>query len=184
MRVISASGRQADEIISGIVAGFSKANIPYLCMSTSGCKDSCCRRPLAGSAIDGCGEAVGECAEVLLASTDHIPFLSGFDEGIAILSPDSKGEGCQFRKRGFVISSQDTQIPSILRKYPGISCGMNAKDTVTFSSLRADRGMICLQRKLITFEGRVIEPQEFPTIGEGFGTLAVFTALLLCDVIK
>ena len=183
MRLISATGKDADEIIHGIAVGLNSVNIPYLTISQDPGKELGCGRPFDGYAIDGDGEAAEANAEVLLTSTDRIPFFNGFYEGVVILSPDSTGTGCEFKRKGFVIAEQDTQIPPKLRKYPLISCGMSWKNTVTFSSLRQDGGMICLQRRLCTLGGKIIEPQEFPVERGGFSTLAIFSALLIADVI-
>lgn len=183
MRLISASGKDADEIICGVADGLNSANIPYLAISTTLGKEFGCGRPFVGYAIDGDGEAAEGSAEVLLTSADRIPFFRGFSEGIIILSPDSFGAGCEFKRKGFVITSQDVNVPQKLRKYPLISCGMSSKNTVTFSSLRQDGGMICLQRRLCTLGGKIVEPQEFPVKRGGFSTLAIFTALLISDVI-
>ena len=183
MRVICACGNQSDEIIRGIATGFSKFDISYTYILGDRGVYSHRGRPLDGYAIDIGGD-VTDSSQVLLTSADRIPFIGGFSEGIMILSPTYQGDGCCFATRGYIISSQETQIPPTLKKYPLISCGMGAKDTVTYSSLTPRKEMICIQRRLSTFDGRVIEPQEFPAEGNGFITLAVFTAMLLCDVIK
>lgn len=183
MRVISASGANAEEIIRSISAGFSEAKVSHLCVCEGRSEEVGRGRLFGGYAIDGGREATDNGAEALLIATDRIPFFSGFNEGIAILGEDSEDICGGLAEKGFVISSKETDIPANMKRYPLISCGMSRKDTVTFSSIRSEGGIACIQRKLITFSGRVIEPQEFPIAKGGFEGLAAFTALLLCDVI-
>lgn len=71
-------------------------------------------------------------------------------------------------------------MPAGMKRFPLISCGMSAKDTVTFSSIREKDGIICLQRQINTFSGRIVEPQEYcfePCGSESFPTLVVASSL-------
>ena len=181
MRVISAWGTGSERVISGISAGFRDAGVPH-CLISRDCGSTRGRRG-DGYAIDVAGDAREEDADVILVSADRPLFLRGFSEAVMIVCPEARGDA-DFAGRAYVITDGEIEVPSGLKRFPLISCGMGVKNTVTFSSIRPDGGMICLQRRLNTFSGKVAEPQEYPFRrfeGEGFVPLAVFTALLICD---
>ena len=101
-----------------------------------------------------------------------------------IICPGSCGGDVDFGGRGYVITDGERDVPAGLKRLPLISCGAGVKNTLTFSSIRPDGGMICLQRRINTFSGRVAEPQEYRFRrfgGDAFVPLAVFAALLICD---
>lgn len=185
--MISASGNGRESVISGVAAGFRAAGVPYCRVSRDGCERRLRGRLGDGSAIDGAGDAKRGEDPVLLVSSDRTPFLRGFDEAVVIICPDTPCGEAEVGGRAFVVTDGKTELPAGLKRFPLISCGMGGKETVTFSSIRPDGGMVCLQRQVNTFSGRIAEPQEYRfgrAGGEAFPTLAAFTALLLCDCIE
>ena len=183
--MISATGNGRDIVISGVAAGLRNADVSFCRVSRDGCERFIRGRRGVGSAIDGAGDAGGGETPVLLVSADRIPFLRGFDEAVIVLC-DGASEPADSDGKAYVVTDGKTEVPAGLKRFPLISCGMSSKDTVTFSSLRPDGGMICLQRQITTFSGRIAEPQEhcFECLGgDAFSTLAAFAALLLCDCI-
>ena len=183
MRAILACGNGGERVIGGISAGFREAGVSHIAVSKNGCEHFLCGRRGGGYAIDAAGDAE-EAARVLLVSADRLPFLRGFSEAVLILCPDARGEAVGFDGKAYVVTDGEREAPPALKRFPTVSCGMGVKNTVTFSSVRSDGGMICLQRKLNTFSGRVAEPQEYRFRrfdGDPFVPLAAFTALLICD---
>ena len=67
-----------------------------------------------------------------------------------------------------------------------VSYGPSPRDTLTLSSREGTRLWAALQRELVTVEGRVVEPQEFPLALENgapsMSVLAAAGALLLLGV--
>ena len=64
-----------------------------------------------------------------------------------------------------------------------ISCGMGRKDTITLSSLENDRPVLSLQRKIYSFSGNLIEPEDFPLFTDQKNYKAIMAAaalMLLC----
>ena len=185
--MITASGSGRESVISGVAAGLRVAGVPYCRVSRDGCECRLRGRHGDGSAIDAAGDAERGEAPVLLVSADRTPFLRGFDEAVVIICPNTPCSEAEVEGRVFVVTDGKTELPAGLRRFPLISCGMGGKETVTFSSIRPDGGMVCLQRQVNTFSGRIAEPQEyaFERVGsEAFPTLAAFTALLLCGCIE
>lgn len=183
--MVSASGSGSERVIGGIAAGLRAAGVSHCLISRDGRGLFRRGRLGDGSAIDAAGDATEEQACVLLASADRIPFLHGFSEAVMIICPGATG-GAAFGGRGYVITDGERDVPAGLKRLPLISCGSGVKNTVTFSSIRPDGGMICLQRRINTFSGRVAEPQEYRFRrfgGDAFVPLAVFAALLICDCI-
>lgn len=43
-----------------------------------------------------------------------------------------------------------------------LTCGMSERDTLILSSITENTASVCLQRKIITINGNVIEPREYP----------------------
>ncbi|MBQ9558342.1 MAG: hypothetical protein IJU94_07055 [Clostridia bacterium] len=183
MRVISACGNGSEDVIGGISAGLRRAGVAHCAVSESG-RGTLPRGRLGdGYAIDAAGD-VREDARVLLVSADRLPFLRGFSEAVLILCPAAPAEAADFDGKAYVITDGEREVPPALKRFPLISCGMGVKNTVTFSSVAGDGGMICLQRKLNTFSGKVAEPQEYrfrSFCADAFASLAAFTALLICD---
>lgn len=73
-----------------------------------------------------------------------------------------------------------------VRAASAVSYGLGGRNTLTFSSLAADRVSVALQRELLTLSGRRVEPQEWvlpvdalPAAPEGL--LCLVGALLLLD---
>ena len=183
MRAILACGTGGEGVISGISAGFRDAGVPHIAVSENGCEHFSGGRRGGGYAIDAAGDA-REAARVLLVSADRLPFLRGFSEALIVLCSEVSADAAGFEGKAYVITDGEREAPPALKRFPLISCGMGVKNTLTFSSVRSDGGIICLQRKLNTFSGRVAEPQEYRFRrfeGEPFVPLAVFAALLICD---
>lgn len=63
-----------------------------------------------------------------------------------------------------IVSSANTDLIEQLSGYriTLISCGMLAKDTLTFSSSMDENMVVALQREMETFSGKVYEPLEIP----------------------
>lgn len=180
--MIAAWGTGSESVIRGVAEGLREAGVPFCAVSRDALGSPRGRRG-DGYAIDVAGDAREEDARVLLCSADRPPFLEGFSEGALIICPGARGEAA-FGGRGCVVTDGETEAPAGLKRLPLISCGAGVKNTVTFSSIRSDGGMICLQRRLTTFSGRIAEPQEYPfrsLCGGAFVPLAVFATLLICD---
>ena len=183
MRAILACGNGSERVIGGISAGFRCAGVPHCAVSKNECGCFPGGRRGDGYAIDVAGDAREE-ARVLLVSADRLPFLRGFSEAVIILCSEALADAADFDGKAYVVTDGEREVPASLKRFPLISCGMGVKNTVTFSSIGSDGGMICLQRKLNTFSGKVAEPQEYRFRRfdpDAFVPLAVFTALLLCD---
>lgn len=87
-----------------------------------------------------------------------------------------------------VLDSSDAGAKKMLEKsgMQAVTCGMSQKDTVTFSSIKADNAVIWVQRELQALDGSSIEPQELPVIlskpvGD-YPLLASIAVLLLCGL--
>ncbi|MBP5208133.1 MAG: hypothetical protein J6330_06720 [Clostridia bacterium] len=183
--MIAAWGSGSERVISGISAGLRDAGVPHGVVSNNVRGFSTRGRRGDGYAIDVAGDARNENADLLLVSADRPPFLQGFAEAVLVICPGARGSAA-FDGKGYVITDGETEVPAGLKRLPLISCGMGGKDTVTFSSIRPDGGMICLQRRLNSFSGRIAEPQEYAfecVCDDAFSTLAAFTALLIYDCI-
>ena len=87
------------------------------------------------------------------------------------------------KARLFIVPSDARGAVSSRRVLPA---GMGHQDPVTFSSLREDRALLCLQKPVL-FRRRLFEPQErwvkVDPFYSLFKNLAVQTALFLCDEI-
>ena len=61
-----------------------------------------------------------------------------------------------------VVSSSNRSLINELSRYnmPVITCGASQKDTVTYSSFTGEKAVISLQRSIISFSGKTIEPFE------------------------
>lgn len=62
-----------------------------------------------------------------------------------------------------VVDSNNTYIAEKLKDQNNdtVTCGLSAKDTITFSSINADHCAISLQRNIYDMYGQLIEPCEF-----------------------
>lgn len=61
---------------------------------------------------------------------------------------------------------------SVLRTLEGmgntiITCGLSGTATITVSSISDNRFVLCLQRKIKTWDGKVVQPQEIPVSVSG-----------------
>ncbi len=69
---------------------------------------------------------------------------------------------------------------------PVIGCSLSGRDTVSFSSMTENSGLVSIQRTLTTLGGQIIEPSEicvrYHQGGISFPILASCCALLLCDI--
>lgn len=80
------------------------------------------------------------------------------------------------------------QAVSILknRDIRTVTCGLSQKDTVTFSSLDADRAVISLQREILSLTGENAVPREIPVMltspQEEYPLLASMAVLLLSGI--
>lgn len=62
-----------------------------------------------------------------------------------------------------------------------VTCGMSTRDTLTFSSLEADRAVLCLQRSLPLLSGRILEPFELPlSLSPGYDAYALLCLAGVC----
>lgn len=63
-----------------------------------------------------------------------------------------------------IVDSGNPHHRLLLSTFPGkvISFGRCQTDTVTFSSCGEEKAVVCLQRSIVTLDGRVIEPMEIP----------------------
>ena len=52
----------------------------------------------------------------------------------------------------------DCAVPPQLRAAQVIDCGLSLRDTLTVSSM--EQGLLCLQRRIVTLSGALLEPQE------------------------
>lgn len=110
---------------------------------------------------------VGKGQEITLIDTQNISELS-LDSYVIIFKPQS-----QLKSISKVSASSNTiaiassknasQLEDLAAlSLPIISCGMLAKDTLTFSSRTTDSSVISLLRSVATLDGKNIEPFELP----------------------
>lgn len=85
-----------------------------------------------------------------------------------------------------VIHSENMRALSFAAKHhlKTLTCGLSVHDTLTLSSLTEESAMVCLQREIVTVNGGMLEPGEFPiriraSVGRG-ELLIVAGVLLLC----
>lgn len=86
--------------------------------------------------------------------------------------------------RLFIANADDKILLDILavnNSTPVITFGLNGKSTITASSLsctrESTRFIYCLQRNVVTFSGRLIEPFEYPFELKMVGNFHVYNAL-------
>lgn len=51
-------------------------------------------------------------------------------------------------------------ITQLVQAHQVISAGLSARNSITFSSLRPENALVCIQRTLLRTDGFVLEPQE------------------------
>ena len=63
-----------------------------------------------------------------------------------------------------VVYSGDKKGLQLLQKHgiTTLTCGMCESDTLILSSISESTASVCLQRKIITVKGDIIEPREYP----------------------
>lgn len=87
-----------------------------------------------------------------------------------------------------IVYSKDEQALKLLQKnnITTITCGMSNRDTLILSSIGERTASVCVQRKIITLSGRVIEAGEYLVHLKNkitdYAILAAFGILLLCDI--
>lgn len=103
--------------------------------------------------------------ELLVISADELVEIN-VPQSIIILQSDAKlGKNIIVPKDTVAIAdSQNTDGLQGLcsLKIPAVSCGLSARDSVTFSSRTSDSAVIALQRSITALSGKLIEPLEFP----------------------
>lgn len=111
--------------------------------------------------------------------------------GIALILDDTERFNGQIFPQGIIGICEDTNITAkkLFEKsnIPVISCGMNQKNTVTFSSLNQDYLLVALQRTVTDTSGKDIEPGEYQIrlkkAYQPFSVMASAAVLLLCGII-
>lgn len=100
-------------------------------------------------------------------------------------------EDCKLKIKGNfkgVVFSSDKNALRLLKNNNiiSITCGMSENDTLILSSITNDSAFICLQRKITTLSGNIIEPAEYKVILKNkitdYALLAASAILLLCDI--
>lgn len=87
-----------------------------------------------------------------------------------------------------IVYSGDNGALNLLQKnnITTITCGMSNKDTLILSSIGERTASVCVQRKIITLNGKIIEVGEYPVRLKNkitdYALLAAFGILLLCDI--
>ena len=81
------------------------------------------------------------------------------------------GKAPEMVEKGSIIiaNGDDTELLKSLSKADGtiITCGMSGVSTFTFSGMRDDRYVLCLQRAVNSFSGKMLQPQEVPVTVTG-----------------
>lgn len=84
-----------------------------------------------------------------------------------------------------VVYSSDVGALKLLmdKKIKTVTCGMSNKDTIILSSVKENTASVCLQRKITSIGGKIIEPSEFPFKSEhkitDYALMASYAILLL-----
>lgn len=88
--------------------------------------------------------------------------------------------------RTVLLPGQAGELLRAKRAASAVSYGLSSRDTLTLSSREGSQLWAALQRELVTVEGRVVEPQEFPLELEEnappMSALAAAGALLLLGI--
>ena len=103
---------------------------------------------------------------------------------LLVVSPSAARQGVELPDCRTVLLPG--QAGELLRTKQAVSYGPSPRDTLTLSSREGDHLWAALQRELVTVDGRVVEPQEFPLELEenttSMSALAAAGALLLLGV--
>ncbi len=89
--------------------------------------------------------------------------------------------------KGVVFSTDKSALKMLKeKKITSITCGMAAEDTLILSSITDSAAIICLQRKITTLSGNIIEPAEYKVTLKNkitdYALLAAAAILLLCGI--
>lgn len=89
--------------------------------------------------------------------------------------------------KGIVYSGDRGALEVLQRSgLDAITCGMSNKDTIILSSIGQSSASVCLQRKISTLDGNIVEPCEYPVRLKNkitdYALLAAFAILLLCGI--
>lgn len=84
--------------------------------------------------------------------------------GVVVLKHGAQVENlCAIGRDTLVIldSSNEAALHALMKREAYVlTCGLRSKDTVTVSSRQEDDAVISLQREIVTFTGRKLEPME------------------------
>ena len=87
-----------------------------------------------------------------------------------------------------VVDPENEEAIAMLKKNSmrTVTCGMSAKDTITYSSIDPECAIVSLQRELKTVGGEDLDPGEFPikalSCKKDFALLAAVAVLLLSGI--
>ena len=104
-----------------------------------------------------------------------------------VVSPSAARQGVELPDcRTVLLPGQAGELLRTKQAASAVSYGPSPRDTLTLSSREGDHLWAALQRELVTVDGRVVEPQEFPLELEenttSMSALAAAGALLLLGV--
>lgn len=131
---------------------------------------------------------VGIGKELLLIETDRISTIS-LDNFIIIFKNDYKIKNLKYISNNNIAIVNSNNLYNINNLFKlnlkPITCGFSAKDTVTFSSNSLDNCVISLQRSIVNFTNKEVEPFEIPVEIykdiENYDLLAYVALLIFMD---
>jgi len=160
------------------------------------------------SALLGCISAINSSVLYLTANLVSLPPAN--TQKIDFMVIDNMNINSVCAQKGIVVFKQDISGISNLLEIPNefiavtdpenteavimlqkngmqtITCGLSQKDTLTYSSIDAERAMISLQREIKTIDGETVYPMEIPiklkSIHGDYPALASFAVLLLSGI--
>ena len=106
---------------------------------------------------------------------------------LLVVSQEAARQGVELPDcRTVLLPGQAGELLRTKQAASAVSYGPSPRDTLTLSSREGDHLWAALQRELVTVDGRVVEPQEFPLELEenttSMSALAAAGALLLLGV--
>lgn len=106
---------------------------------------------------------------------------------LLVVSPSAARQGVELPDcRTVLLPGQAGELLRTKQAASAVSYGPSPRDTLTLSNREGDHLWAALQRELVTVDGRVVEPQEFPLELEenttSMSALAAAGALLLLGV--
>lgn len=107
----------------------------------------------------------GRSSDILLLETDSLRCVNSQNCLIILKNKANLGalRNIQGHVNVLVNSGNPRQVEAVARLgLPAITCGMSHKDTLTFSSIGAERSVISLQRPVDLGGGNIREPLELP----------------------